>query len=92
MKSFATSGREFPKGAALFTGAFFIGGLTPAAALGANDRIRFGVIGCGGMATGHLCSLVKRSEGENIKGVAASDVYRRRLSRAQSVRERITSV
>src|SRR5262245_3408932 len=32
------------------------------AVLGANDRIAFAVIGCGGMGTGHLGSLVKRSE------------------------------
>ena len=52
---------------------------------GANDRIRFAVIGCGGMGTGHLGSLVKRSEAENIKVVAVSDVYQRRLTRAKGI-------
>src|SRR5215212_3602973 len=53
--------------------------------LGANDRIRFAVIGCGGMGTGHLGSLVKRSETDNIKVVAVSDVYQRRLTRAKGI-------
>src|SRR5215475_9603557 len=53
-----------------------------AAVAGANDRIRFAVIGCGGMGTGHLNSLVKRSEADNIKVVAVSDVYQRRLTNA----------
>src|ERR1043166_1589954 len=56
-----------------------------AAVLGANDRIRFGVIGCGGMGTGHLGSLVKRSEADNIQVVAVSDVYQRRLTRARGI-------
>src|ERR1043166_6587403 len=56
-----------------------------AAVLGANDRIRFAVIGCGGMGTGHLGSLVKRSEADNIKVVAVSDVYQRRLTRAKGI-------
>ncbi len=56
-----------------------------AAILGANERIRFGVIGCGGMGTGHLNSLVKRGAGDNIQVVAVSDVYQRRLTRAKSI-------
>src|SRR5829696_5120029 len=53
--------------------------------LGANDRINFAVIGCGGMGTGHLGSLVKRSEPDNIKVRAVSDVYQRRLTRAKGI-------
>src|SRR5436190_2051751 len=56
-----------------------------ASIIGANDRIRFGVIGCGGMGTGHLGSLVKRSEADNIKVLAVSDVYQRRLTRAKGI-------
>src|SRR5262249_54404148 len=52
---------------------------------GANDRITFAVIGCGGMGTGHLNSLVKRSEADNIKVRAVSDVYQRRLTRAKNI-------
>src|SRR6185503_9830255 len=48
-------------------------------------RIRFAVIGCGGMGTGHLNSLVKRSAADNIQVLAVSDVYQRRLTRARSI-------
>jgi predicted dehydrogenase len=57
----------------------------PARAAGANDRIRFGCIGVGGMGTGHVGSLVKRSEADNIEVVAVSDVYQRRVTRAQGI-------
>ena len=40
-----------------------------------NKVFRFGVVGCGGQGTGHVHSLVKRSEADNIKVVAISDVY-----------------
>lgn len=53
--------------------------------LGANDRIGFAVIGVGGMGTGHLGGLVKRSQEENIQVRAVADVYRRRLTRAQKI-------
>ena len=53
--------------------------------LGANERIPMAVIGCGGMGTGHLGSLVKRSEADNIKVRAVSDVYQRRLTRAKGI-------
>jgi predicted dehydrogenase len=46
-----------------------------ARAAGANDRIRFGVIGCGGMGTGHLSNLVKRGGNDNIQVLAVCDVY-----------------
>jgi predicted dehydrogenase len=57
----------------------------PAHADGANDRIRFGCIGVGGMGTGHVGSLVKRGETDNIEVVAVSDVYQRRVTRAQGI-------
>jgi len=52
---------------------------------GANDRIRIGVIGCGGQGTGHVHSLVKRSGDDNISVVAVSDVYQRRVTRAKDI-------
>lgn len=51
----------------------------------ANDKIRFGVIGCGGMGTGHLNGLVSRSEADNLQVVGVCDVYQRRLTRAQGI-------
>ncbi len=61
--------------------------LAPSAAYAANDRIQFGVIGVGGQGTGHVGSLVKRSNAENIKVVAVCDVYQRRVTRAQKICE-----
>jgi predicted dehydrogenase len=57
----------------------------PASVLGANDRINFGVIGLGNMGTGHLRSLMRRSEADNIQCVAVSDVYQKRITRAQGI-------
>ncbi len=51
----------------------------------ANERIRFGVIGVGGMGTGHVGSLVKRGSDDNVAVVAVSDVYQRRITRAKGV-------
>ena len=79
------SRRDFVKTTAGATSLLALGGLTPASAIGANDRIHFGVIGCGGMGTGHLNSLVKRGEADNIKVLAVSDVYQRRLTRAKGI-------
>lgn len=59
--------------------------IMPAHALGANDRINFAVIGCGGQGTGHVTRLVERSENDNLHLVAVADVYRRRVSRAQGI-------
>ena len=77
--------RSFLKTTAVAAGAVSLGGLHGAAVIGANDRIRFAVIGCGGMGSGHLSSLMKRSSEDNIKVVAVSDVYQRRLTRAKGI-------
>jgi predicted dehydrogenase len=81
---------QFSRRAFLKTSAFAAGALAfPAssytAILGANDRINFAVIGCGGMGTGHLHSLVKRSDADNIKVRAVSDVYQKRVTRAKGI-------
>ncbi|MBM4087739.1 MAG: twin-arginine translocation signal domain-containing protein, partial [Planctomycetes bacterium] len=65
-------------------------GLSAASArrvLGANDRINVGVIGCGGMGTGHLRRLVEMSDnGEaNIKVIAVCDIYEPRKQRAKDI-------
>jgi predicted dehydrogenase len=80
------SRRDFIKTSAIATaGALALPAASHGNIIGANDRIRFAVIGCGGMGTGHLGSLVKRSEADNIKVVAVSDVYQRRLTRAKGI-------
>jgi predicted dehydrogenase len=84
-KSGVLSRREFVKSSALAAGSLSLVSIVPARALGANDRIRIGVIGCGGQGTGHVHSLVKRSADDNISVVAVSDVYQRRVTRAKGV-------
>jgi predicted dehydrogenase len=68
-----------------FSTACLATGLTAASwarAGGAGQRISMAVIGCGGMGTGHLGQLVKRSVRDNVRVVAVCDVYQRRLTRA----------
>jgi len=86
MNNAKTSRRDFLKTSAFATvGTLAFSRASYASIIGANDRVRFGVIGCGGMGTGHLGSLVKRSDTDNIKVLAVSDVYQRRLTRAKEI-------
>ena len=78
------SRRLFMKTAAA-AGAATFGSLAPSTALGANDRINFGVIGVGGMGRGHLGNLLTNSAEDNSRVVAVCDVYRRRLTNAESM-------
>jgi predicted dehydrogenase len=65
------------------TTALLAGGrLAPAAALGANDRIRVGVIGTGGRARG-LMRQLSELPGQEI--VAVSDVYEPRMLEAAEI-------
>lgn len=51
--------------------------------LGANNRLRVGVIGCGGLAQGaHIPSLLRMKDSDNVEIVAVSDVYQKRLDQA----------
>jgi len=85
MKTKHLSRRGFLKSAAAAAGAVTFGGLIPSTVLGANDRITFGMIGVGGMGTGHVNSLVGRSEDDNIRVVAISDCYKSRITRAINI-------
>ncbi len=49
---------------------------------GANERLRIGVIGCGGQATGHMRALVKMRESDNCDVVSVCDVYDKRAEQA----------
>src|ERR1041384_1483333 len=49
---------------------------------GANDRLRIGVIGCGGMATSHMRNLVRMREGDNFEITAVCDLYDKRARQA----------
>lgn len=52
-----------------------------AAVQGANERLRIGVIGCGGMANGHMDALLKMTR-DNVQIVGVCDVYEKRLAAA----------
>jgi predicted dehydrogenase len=45
---------------------------------GANERLKIGIIGCGGMASGHLDGLLKAKDAMNIEVAAVCDVYGKR--------------
>jgi len=49
---------------------------------GANERLRVGVIGCGSQATGHMNTLLKMKEADNVEVIAVCDVYQKRLEKA----------
>jgi predicted dehydrogenase len=83
MSTLKTSRRKFLQTSAIAAASISWPASSRAAVFGANDRINFAVIGCGGMGSGHLGSLVKRSDADNIKVRAVSDVYQRRLTRAK---------
>ncbi|HSM77347.1 MAG TPA: Gfo/Idh/MocA family oxidoreductase, partial [Bryobacteraceae bacterium] len=55
------------------------------AVVGANDRLRIGVIGAGGMATNHMETLVKMREGDNLEIVNVCDIYQNRLDKAAAL-------
>ena len=79
------SRRSFMKTASAAAGALSFGGLVPSTVLGANDRINFGLIGTGGMGTGHVRSLSGRSAEDNIEVVAVCDCYKQRITRAINI-------
>ncbi|NUN04111.1 MAG: Gfo/Idh/MocA family oxidoreductase, partial [Bryobacteraceae bacterium] len=49
---------------------------------GAGERLRIGVIGCGGMANGHMRTLMKMRESDNVEITAVCDIYDKRLDAA----------
>jgi predicted dehydrogenase len=51
--------------------------------LGANNRLRIGIIGCGGLAQGaHIPSLMNMKDADNVEIAAVCDVYQKRLDQA----------
>jgi predicted dehydrogenase len=77
----SVSRRTFLGGAA--AGALTASGYARVA--GANERLRIGVIGCGGMATGHMRSLVTMRESDNFEIAAVCDIYTPRVEKAASI-------
>ncbi len=52
---------------------------------GANERLRIGVIGCGGMAMHHMTSLMRIKETANFDIVNVCDIYDKRCGEAAKV-------
>ena len=50
--------------------------------LGANERLRVGVVGAGGNANGHMRALLELKEQDNVEIIAVCDLYRPRLEAA----------
>ena len=53
-----------------------------AAVYGANERLRLGVIGCGGMAGSHMNALVPMKTSDNVEIGAVCDIFSKRLDAA----------
>jgi predicted dehydrogenase len=51
----------------------------PANVRGANDRLRVGIIGCGGQAGDHLNALLRMREPDNIEIASVCDIYTLRM-------------
>ena len=68
--------REFAGAAALVTARSY------AQINGAGERLRIGVIGCGGMAMEHMKALVKMREADNLEIVAVCDIFDKRAQAA----------
>ncbi len=55
----------------------------PAKVIGANTRLNIGMIGVGGMGSGHLNMIKKMSDDQNVAIVAVCDVWEKRKKKAQ---------
>ncbi|MEW6234880.1 MAG: Gfo/Idh/MocA family oxidoreductase [Candidatus Omnitrophota bacterium] len=75
--------RQFHKRAAVSTIALGIAAPSVKRALGANDRINIGVIGCGSRAGAHIGTLLKlKEQGTPLEITAVCDTYRPRFDKA----------
>lgn len=79
--------RQLNRRAFLQRGAVGVGALawtarSYASIQGANNRLRLGVIGCGGMANSHMSALLTMKESDQVEIVAVCDVYQNRLDAA----------
>jgi predicted dehydrogenase len=77
------SRRHFAKRVAFGAGvASFWSAHSYSAIVGANERLRLGVIGCGGMANSHMDALLPIKETDQVEIAAVCDVFQKRLDAA----------
>lgn len=57
----------------------------PNKVMGANDRLRVGVIGTGANADLHFKALIGLADTDNVEVVAVCDIYEKRLERAAAI-------
>lgn len=77
------SRRNFIASTAFAAGAAALGAQARARAAGANERLRVGFIGCGGMAQEHLASLMRLAGEENLAFPVVCDVFTKQADRFQ---------
>jgi predicted dehydrogenase len=65
-----------------FVAASAVTALSYSRILGANDRLRVGIIGCGGQSMSHMRTLVRMRESDNCEIPAVCDVYDKRADEA----------
>ena len=75
--------REFIRSTAV--GTTVLSASSRARLMGANDRINVGMIGVGGMGSGHLNALLKNADDYKCNVLAVCDLYRRRVNRAREL-------
>lgn len=51
---------------------------------GANDRLRIGVVGCGGMGNAHFSTLLDQQTAQNVRVTAVCDVFEQRAREFQA--------
>ena len=77
------SRRDFLKQAGAGT-AFSITALSASRILGANDRVNFGFVGCGGRMNTHIDYVVRRAKDKaDVQAVAVNDIYDKRKQLAR---------
>lgn len=85
-KTGAVTRRDFMRTGAVAAGAAALSVKAYSQASGANERLNIGIIGCGGMASSHLQSLLAMAEEENVAVRMVCDVY---LTRAKEFKARV---
>lgn len=81
MSESVSNRREFIKGTAFGAASFAIPHFIPKTCFGANDRIRIGVIGCGGRGNSLMAAVLKFRQDYNVEIAALCDVWKLNLEK-----------